>query len=104
MPSLRHRLCPKAAARARSLDTTLPWSYLHGISTGDLREALAALVGTEAAGLSVSVVARLRSRWGEEYRSWRRTKLGKERWVYLRGRWHLLGASRRGRAARAPWW
>jgi transposase-like protein len=79
----RSRLVPPYVRRAKSLDTALPWLYLHGISTGDMREALAALVGTDAAGLSASVVARLKSRWAEEYRSWRRAKLGKERWVYL---------------------
>ena len=79
----RSHLVPPYVRRAKSLDTALPWLYLHGISTGDMREALAALVGAEAAGLSASVVARLKGRWAEEYRVWRRAKLGKERWVYL---------------------
>jgi transposase-like protein len=79
----RSRLVPPYVRRAKSLEVALPWLYLHGISTGDMREALAALVGAEAAGLSASVVARLKGRWSEEYRLWRRAKLGKERWVYL---------------------
>ena len=79
----RSSLVPPYVRRARSLDAALPWLYLHGISTGDMREALAALVGTEAAGLSASVVARLKGRWSTEYRAWRRAKLGKDRWVYL---------------------
>jgi hypothetical protein len=38
--------------------TVLPWLYLHGVSTGNMREALAVLVGPEAKGLSAPVVAR----------------------------------------------
>lgn len=79
----RSSLVPPYVRRAKSLDSALPWLYLHGISTGDMREALAALVGTEAAGLSASVVARLKGRWAGEYRAWRRAKLARERWVYL---------------------
>lgn len=83
-PAVFHsRLVPPYVRRARSVDVALPWLYLHGISTGDMREALAALVGAEAAGLSAPVVARLKGRWMDEYRLWRRSKLGKERWVYL---------------------
>jgi len=77
------RLVPPYVRRAKSVDAALPWLYLHGVSTGDMREALAALVGPGAAGLSASVVARLKGRWMEEYRLWRRAKLGKDRWVYV---------------------
>jgi transposase-like protein len=83
-PAVFHsRLVPPYVRRAKSVEAALPWLYLHGISTGDMREALSALVGPEAAGLSASVVARLKGRWMEEYRLWRRSKLGRERWVYL---------------------
>jgi putative transposase len=53
------------------------------VSTGDMREALASLVGPEAKGLSAPVVARLKRCWSQEYQTWRRRSLGKERWVYL---------------------
>jgi len=76
------RLVPRYVRRAKALDAALPWLYLHGVSTGDMREALAALVGPQAAGLSAPVVARLKNRWLEEYRVWRSAKLGKERYVY----------------------
>ena len=55
----------------------------YGSSTGDVRELLAALVGPEAKGLSAPVVARLKRCWSQEYQTWRRRSLGKERWVYL---------------------
>ena len=79
----RSTLVPPYVRRAKSLDAALPWLYLHGVSTGDMREALAALVGPEAKGLSAPVVARLKRRWSQEYQAWRGHKLGKECWVYL---------------------
>jgi len=83
-PAVFHsRLVPPYVRRAASVDAVLPWLYLHGISTGNMQEALSALLGPEAAGVSASVVARLKGRWLEEYRLWRRAKLGKDRWVYL---------------------
>lgn len=83
-PAVFHsRLVPPYVRRAKSVDAVLPWLYLHGVSTGNMQEALGALLGPEAAGLSAPVVARLKNRWMEEYRLWRRAKLGKDRWVYL---------------------
>jgi len=79
----RSSLVPPYVRRARSVEAVLPWLYLHGISTGDMWQALSALVGPEAAGLSAAVVSRLKSRWAEEYRAWRRAPLSKDRWVYL---------------------
>jgi len=79
----RSALVPPYVRRAKSVDAALPWLYLHGVSTGDMREALSALVGPEAKGLSAPVVARLKRRWSQEYRTWRQSSLGKERWVYL---------------------
>jgi len=76
-------LVPPYVRRAKSLDAALPWLYLHGVSTGDMREALAALVGPEAKAVSAAVVARLKRRWSQEYQLWRRQKLGKDRWIYL---------------------
>jgi transposase-like protein len=79
----RSTLVPPYVRRAKSVDAALPWLYLHGVSTGDMREALAALVGSEAKGLSAPVVARLKGRWSQEYKVWRRKPLGKDRWVYV---------------------
>jgi len=59
----RSALVPPYVRRAKVIDAALPWLYLHGGSTGDMRETLAALVGPEAKGLSAPVVARLKQRW-----------------------------------------
>ncbi|MGH8528468.1 MAG: IS256 family transposase [Nevskiales bacterium] len=79
----RSALVPPYVRRARSVDAALPWLYLKGVSTGDMSEALAALVGKEAVGLSAAVVSRLKARWSDEYDLWRKRSLAKERWVYL---------------------
>jgi transposase-like protein len=77
-PAVFHlRLVPPYVRRAKSVEAVLPWLYLHGVSTGNMQEALAALLGPKAAGLSASAVARLKGRWMEEYRLWRRSKLGR---------------------------
>lgn len=79
----RSALVPPYVRKAKAVDAALPWLYLHGVSTGDMREALTALVGSEAKGLSAPVVARLKQRWSQEYKTWRRKPLGKDRWVYV---------------------
>jgi len=79
----RSSLVPPYVRRSKSVDAVLPWLYLKGVSTGDMSEALAALVGKDAVGLSAPVISRLKARWSQEYETWRRSSLGKERWVYL---------------------
>ena len=51
-------LPPLHAALAEGQEV-LPLLYLHGLSTGDFREALPALLGEEAAGLSPTTITRL---------------------------------------------
>jgi len=79
----RSKVVPPYVRRARSVDAALPWLYLHGISTGDMAEALRALVGAEAMNLSAAVVSRLKRVWFDEYESWRLRKLDRDRWVYV---------------------
>jgi len=52
-------MLPPHAHRSKSLETLIPILYLKGISTGDFAEALAALLGPDAGGLSAASVARL---------------------------------------------
>jgi len=60
----------------------IPILYLKGISTGDFEEALAALVGKEAPGLSASTIARLKEVWTEEHARWHKRDLSAKRYVY----------------------
>ena len=59
-------ILPRYLRRAKSLEDLLPWLYLKGISTGDFGEALAALLGSSAPGLSASTITRLKEVWGVE--------------------------------------
>ena len=45
-------LLPPYLKRTKSMEELIPWLYLKGISTGGFQEALAALVGDQAKGLS----------------------------------------------------
>ena len=53
-------LMPPDLRRARSIEELLPWLYLKGASTGDLPEALSALLGPNAPSLSAGTIARLK--------------------------------------------
>jgi hypothetical protein len=54
-------ILPPYARRSKSLEVLIPMLYLKGVSTGDFEEALSALLGKEAVGLSASTIARLRT-------------------------------------------
>src|SRR5699024_11221038 len=81
--TLRSALVPPYVRKTRSLVAALPWSYLKGVSTGEMESALAELVGPQAKGLSASTVARMKQQWGQEYQAWRKVRLDRDRWVYL---------------------
>jgi len=57
--------------------------YLKGISTGDFEEALAALLGKDAPGLSASTISRLKEAWVDEHNRWKRRDLSARRYVYV---------------------
>ena len=61
----------------------LPLLYLRGLSTGDFREALPALLGEDAAGLSPTTISRLTAAWDEEYEAFRRRDLSGCDYVYV---------------------
>jgi len=60
-------ILPSYLRKAKSIEELLPWLYLKGISTGDFQEALAALLGPNAAGLSSTTISRLKADWWDEY-------------------------------------
>lgn len=76
-------ILPPYLRRAKSVEELLPWLYLKGISTGDFGEALAALLGPDAPGLSATTIARLKAGWAEEYERWLRRDLSAKRYVYF---------------------
>jgi len=76
-------ILPPYARRSKSLEVLIPVLYLKGISTGDFEEALVALLGKEAGGLSASTVGRLKDAWSEEHARWSRRDLSAKRYVYF---------------------
>jgi len=68
-------ILPRWARRSRSLDVLLPVLYLRGVSTGDLGEALTALLGVDAPNLSPGVISRLTAGWQEDYDRWQHRDL-----------------------------
>jgi transposase-like protein len=76
-------LLPPYIRRSKSLEALLPWLYLKGVSTGDFSEALQALLGPEAPGLSPATISRLKQSWQEELSQWQRRELSGKRYVYF---------------------
>jgi putative transposase len=59
----------------------LPQLYVHGLATGDFRDALQGVLG-DRAPLSGTTIVRLKAEWEEQYRQWKRRKL-QEEYLYL---------------------
>lgn len=77
------KILPPYLRRSKNVSEVLPLLYLRGLSTGDFREALPALLGDEAAGLSPSAITRLVTVWQEEYAAWRTRSLEDRDYVYV---------------------
>jgi transposase-like protein len=77
------QILPPYLRRTQSLDELIPWLYLRGISTGDFTEALEALLGPQAQGLSATNIVRLKESWQQEWKSWSKQSLAEKVYVYL---------------------
>ena len=77
------QILPPYLRRTKSVEELIPWLYLKGISTGDFSDALKALLGPAAPGLSATTVVRLKQVWREEYETWSKRSLEGQRFVYL---------------------
>lgn len=76
-------ILPPYLRRTKSIEDLLPWLYLKGVSTGDFTEALSALLGKDAPGLSASTVSRLKDAWSEELKEWQQRSLKGKEYVYF---------------------
>jgi putative transposase len=76
-------ILPPYARRSKSLEVLIPILYLKGVSTGDFEEALVALLGKDAGGLSASTIGRLKDAWSDEHLRWSRRDLTAKRYVYF---------------------
>ena len=76
-------ILPKYMRRAPSIDTLIPALYLKGVSTGNMSEALAAILGDYAKGLSATNISRLTKVWEEEYEEWQDRDLSGKEYIYF---------------------
>ena len=76
-------ILPPYLRRTPSIDALIPVLYLKGISTGDFSEALTAILGEGAVGLSAANIVRLKEGWQQEYDEWSRRDLKGKRYAYF---------------------
>jgi len=77
------QILPPYLRRVPSIDALIPALYLKGVSTGDFSEALAAILGEGAAGLSPTNIVRLKKVWEDEYQEWSKRDLSAKHYVYI---------------------
>jgi len=76
-------ILPPYLRRTKSVDELIPWLYLKGVSTGDFTEALQALLGPQAQGLSATNIVRLKTVWQQEWATWSKRSLEDKQYVYV---------------------
>jgi len=76
-------ILPPYLRKTRSMEQLIPWLYLKGVSTGDFSDALVALVGKDAPGLSAPTISRLKAVWQQEFQQWQKRSLSEKRYVYI---------------------
>jgi putative transposase len=81
--SFSSRILPPYMRKAPSIDALIPALYLRGISTGDFQEALEAILGPQAGGLSATNIVRLKEVWKQDYETWRKRDLSDKHYVYI---------------------
>lgn len=79
----RSSILPIYARKTPSIEAVLPTLYLKGVSSGDFTEALEALLGVNAKGLSSTTICRLKEEWKTEYREWSERDLSYKQYVYV---------------------
>ena len=76
-------ILPPYLRKTKSMEELIPWLYLKGVSTGDFSDALTALVGRDAPGLSPATISRLKSIWQQDLDQWQARDLSAKRYVYF---------------------
>jgi transposase-like protein len=74
---------PPYLRKTKSMEALIPWLYLKGVSTGDFSDALAALVGRDAPGLSAATISRLKTIWQQDLDQWQARDLSTKHDVYF---------------------
>ena len=69
--------------KTKSIEELIPWFYLKGVSTGDFTEALQALLGEDAPGLSAATITRLIGTWRQDFEAWNTRSLAGKQYDYF---------------------
>src|SRR5208337_3520760 len=77
------QILPRYLRRVASVDNLIPILYLKGISSGDMSEALASILGPGAAGLSATNIVRLKAQWEQDYQAWSAQSFKGKSYVYF---------------------
>ncbi|MBW2377776.1 MAG: IS256 family transposase, partial [Deltaproteobacteria bacterium] len=77
------QILPPYMRRSPKVAEVLPILYLRGLSTGDFKEGLAALLGDGASGLSPTTITRLTAAWQEEYEAYQKCDLSDRDYLYV---------------------
>jgi putative transposase len=76
-------ILPPYMRRTPSVEAVVSALYLKGISTNSFPEALEALLGENARGLSPTNIVRLKEAWEAEYKDWGKRSLSDKHYVYV---------------------
>jgi transposase-like protein len=79
----RSQILPPYMRRSPKVAEVLPILYLRGLSTGDFKEGLAALLGDDASGLSPTAITRLTAAWQVDYELFQKRHLSDRDYVYV---------------------
>jgi len=79
----RSKILPPYLRKTKSIEDLIPWLYLKGVSTGGFTEALQALLGKDAPGLSATTITRLIGTWQKDYEAWNTQSLEGKRYAYI---------------------
>jgi putative transposase len=77
------KILPPYLRKTKSIEELIPWLYLKGVSTGGFTEALQALLGKDAPGLSPATITRLMGTWRQDFEAWNTRSLAGKQYVYF---------------------
>jgi len=81
--SFSSAILPKYMRKTPSVEAVISTLYLKGVSTGNFQEALEAILGKNAKGLSPTNITRLKQEWETDYNKWKSRDLSGKHYVYV---------------------
>lgn len=78
-----NRILPPFARKTATVEAVLSALYLAGVSSNKFPEALQAVLGDNAKGISPAVISRLTLKWQTEYDEWMKRDLSGKEYIYV---------------------